>query len=199
MTLVMTMVYVCCFSETDVCHRRWHQVLRNYRGRPPKAGRSYGSKTRGHRANGQVSDMCRYGSWMHSLHCLQDPSGLNMLCSVCLLQRLIFEPCPHWPGNMAECPGHFGHIELAKPVFHVGFVNKIMKILRCVCFFCSKLLVDSVSNVSSPRIHEIFHKSTSFKETLWNALSDFWVCTYLLKLNHTGLCSFSTTGFLQGT
>ena len=46
---------------------------------------------------------------------------------------------------MTECPGHFGHIELAKPVFHVGFVTKIMKVLRCVCFFCSKLLVDAVS------------------------------------------------------
>lgn len=48
-------------------------------------------------------------------------------------------------GNMTECPGHFGHIELAKPVFHVGYITKIMKVLRCVCFFCSKLLVDSVS------------------------------------------------------
>lgn len=45
---------------------------------------------------------------------------------------------------MTECPGHFGHIELAKPVFHVGFITKIMKVLRCVCFFCSKLLVDAV-------------------------------------------------------
>lgn len=50
-------------------------------------------------------------------------------------------------GNMTECPGHFGHIELAKPVFHVGFLVKTMKVLRCVCFFCSKLLVDSVSGV----------------------------------------------------
>lgn len=49
-------------------------------------------------------------------------------------------------GNMTECPGHFGHIDLAKPVFHVGFISKIMKVLRCVCFFCSKLLVDSVSS-----------------------------------------------------
>lgn len=24
--------------------------------------------------------------------------------------------------NMAECPGHFGHIELATPVFHVGLL-----------------------------------------------------------------------------
>lgn len=48
---------------------------------------------------------------------------------------------------MTECPGHFGHIELAKPVFHVGFVTKIMKVLRCVCFFCSKLLVDAVCSI----------------------------------------------------
>ena len=42
------------------------------------------------------------------------------------------------------CPGHFGHIELAKPVFHVPFLTKTIKILRSVCFFCSKMLVDCV-------------------------------------------------------
>lgn len=45
---------------------------------------------------------------------------------------------------MTECPGHFGHIELAKPVFHVGFLTKTLKVLRCVCFYCSKLLVSPV-------------------------------------------------------
>ncbi|XP_024857963.1 DNA-directed RNA polymerase II subunit RPB1 [Kryptolebias marmoratus] len=63
--------------------------------------------------------------------------------------------CQTCAGNMTECPGHFGHIELAKPVFHVGFITKIMKILRCVCFFCSKLLVDS----NNPKIKEILTKS----------------------------------------
>lgn len=53
--------------------------------------------------------------------------------------------CQTCAGNMSECPGHFGHIELAKPVFHIGFFTKSIKILRCVCFFCSKLLVDPVS------------------------------------------------------
>lgn len=53
--------------------------------------------------------------------------------------------CQTCAGNMTECPGHFGHIDLAKPVFHVGFVTKTIKILRCVCFFCSKLLVSPVS------------------------------------------------------
>lgn len=53
--------------------------------------------------------------------------------------------CLTCTGGMAECPGHFGHIELAKPVFQVPFMTKIIKCLRCVCFFCSKLLIDSVS------------------------------------------------------
>ena len=49
--------------------------------------------------------------------------------------------CHTCAGNMNECPGHFGHIDLSKPVYHIGFVQKTMKILRCVCFYCSKLKV----------------------------------------------------------
>nr|ANJ43281.1 RNA polymerase II largest subunit [Sugiyamaella mastotermitis] len=44
--------------------------------------------------------------------------------------------------GMAECPGHFGHIELAKPVFHVGFITKIKKICESVCFHCGKIKLD---------------------------------------------------------
>ncbi|EMC99073.1 hypothetical protein BAUCODRAFT_85149 [Baudoinia panamericana UAMH 10762] len=40
------------------------------------------------------------------------------------------------------CPGHFGHIELAQPVFHVGFIIKIKKILESVCHNCGKILAD---------------------------------------------------------
>lgn len=58
--------------------------------------------------------------------------------------------CQTCAGNMTECPGHFGHIDLAKPVFHVGFVTKTIKILRCVCFYCSKLLVSPVSYYPLP-------------------------------------------------
>lgn len=52
--------------------------------------------------------------------------------------------CQTCAGNMTECPGHFGHLELAKPVFHVGFLTMTIKILRCFCFYCSKLMVDQV-------------------------------------------------------
>jgi DNA-directed RNA polymerase II subunit RPB1 len=43
--------------------------------------------------------------------------------------------------NFADCPGHFGYIELVKPMYHIGFIETCRKILRCVCFNCSKLLV----------------------------------------------------------
>uniref|UniRef100_H2Z9E5 DNA-directed RNA polymerase subunit n=1 Tax=Ciona savignyi TaxID=51511 RepID=H2Z9E5_CIOSA len=50
--------------------------------------------------------------------------------------------CQTCASNMTDCPGHFGHIELARPVFHVGFLTKTIKILRCVCYYCSRLLVE---------------------------------------------------------
>jgi len=40
------------------------------------------------------------------------------------------------------CPGHFGHTELAEPVFHIGFITIIKNILGCVCIRCSKLLIN---------------------------------------------------------
>ncbi len=53
--------------------------------------------------------------------------------------------CQTCTGNYTECPGHFGHIDLTKPVYHVGFITQTIKVLRCFCFYCSKLLVDPVS------------------------------------------------------
>lgn len=40
------------------------------------------------------------------------------------------------------CPGHFGHIELAMPVVHVGYVKTILGILRSTCRGCGHLLLD---------------------------------------------------------
>jgi len=40
------------------------------------------------------------------------------------------------------CPGHFGHINLARPVFFIQFFDTVRKILTCVCYRCSHLLID---------------------------------------------------------
>lgn len=52
----------------------------------------------------------------------------NKVCTTCE-QKNVF------------CPGHFGHIELAKPVFHAMFFDIVKKILKCVCFRCSRMLI----------------------------------------------------------
>ena len=44
--------------------------------------------------------------------------------------------------NNDDCPGHFGHIKLEKPVFHIGFISECLKILKCVCPNCYTLLID---------------------------------------------------------
>jgi DNA-directed RNA polymerase II subunit RPB1 len=52
--------------------------------------------------------------------------------------------CMTCSSGVKDCPGHFGHIELAKPVFHVGFIKTVHAILRCICLNCSRLLADDV-------------------------------------------------------
>jgi DNA-directed RNA polymerase II subunit RPB1 len=55
------------------------------------------------------------------------------------------ETCEEGP---KECPGHFGHIELASPVFHIGFLTKIKKLLETVCHNCGKIKANTVSHPS---------------------------------------------------
>ena len=43
--------------------------------------------------------------------------------------------------SVTSCPGHFGSIMLNFPVLHPGYLDTILKLLRCVCFFCSSLLI----------------------------------------------------------
>ena len=39
------------------------------------------------------------------------------------------------------CPGHFGHINLARSVYHPLFFDTVRKVLGCVCYRCSRLMV----------------------------------------------------------
>jgi DNA-directed RNA polymerase subunit A' len=42
-----------------------------------------------------------------------------------------------------ECPGHFGHIDLAMPVIHVGFIKDIKMMLESTCRSCGRLMLTS--------------------------------------------------------
>lgn len=54
--------------------------------------------------------------------------------------------CPTDGLNYINTPGYFGHIELARPVFFIQHIKEIMKISRCVCYKCSKLLINKTQN-----------------------------------------------------
>jgi DNA-directed RNA polymerase II subunit RPB1 len=61
-------------------------------------------------------------------------------------------------GNI-NCPGHFGHIELARPVYHYQFLSTLHKVLKCSCIQCSKLLV----NKESPKVEHLMKKSNKVR------------------------------------
>ncbi|KAI5189376.1 DNA-directed RNA polymerase III subunit RPC1 [Nematocida minor] len=56
------------------------------------------------------------------------PSTKDSVCSTC-------------GDKMAECVGHFGHIDLPLPVFHPGLLKNTHKVLQSVCKQCSSLLL----------------------------------------------------------
>ncbi|EAN82249.1 RNA polymerase IIA largest subunit, putative, partial [Trypanosoma cruzi] len=49
-----------------------------------------------------------------------------------------------------ECPGHFGYIDLAEPVFNIGVFDIVLQVLKCVCKSCGALLMDT----NDPQVHK---------------------------------------------
>jgi DNA-directed RNA polymerase beta' subunit len=43
--------------------------------------------------------------------------------------------------NCKLCPGHFGHIELSRPVIHPLYHKMVCSFLNCFCFHCHNLLL----------------------------------------------------------
>lgn len=77
--------------------------------------------------------------------------------------------CPTDGLNYMETPGYFGHLELARPVFYIQYLSTVLKILRCICIKCSKILLNKANyehllNLSAKkRWDRIFHISNKIK------------------------------------
>ena len=57
----------------------------------------------------------------------------------------VLEPgiiCPTDGYTYIDPPGYFGHIEMARPVFWIQHIKEIIKITKCICYKCSKLLIN---------------------------------------------------------
>jgi DNA-directed RNA polymerase subunit A' len=57
-----------------------------------------------------------------------------------------------------DCQGHFGHINLARPVIHVGFADTIHKVLRSTCKDCGRVLLTESEMVDYKEKIEITSK-----------------------------------------
>ena len=56
--------------------------------------------------------------------------------------------CKTCGGNLRDCMGHFGYLELARPIIHLKYADVILNFLRCSCRECGKLLTDKKVKIS---------------------------------------------------
>ena len=90
--------------------------------------------------------------------------------------------CPTCHGNIHMCPGHPGHIELAMPIWNVCYFTYILKILQCVCYHCSNLLI----NKSDPAIVSALRRKQGLSR--FNAVYELAKKMRECKVNEDSCC-----------
>ena len=84
----------------------------------------------------------------------------------------ILEPgmiCPTDGLDYMKTPGYFGHIDLSRPVYYIQYLTTVIKLLRCTCVKCSKLLISKEKNkhllklASEDRWNEVFALASKIK------------------------------------
>jgi len=63
--------------------------------------------------------------------CLDRRMGTSSKTAAC---ETCFKP-------LTDCLGHFGHLSLELPVFHIGYFRETVRILQCVCKTCARVLL----------------------------------------------------------
>jgi DNA-directed RNA polymerase II subunit RPB1 len=81
----------------------------------------------------------------------------NRTCSTCQQKNLF-------------CPGHFGHINLARPIYHPMFFDTVRKLLKCVCHRCSRPLVSHRSTKEEIRAEVQRIGAIVNQQKRWDAL-----------------------------
>lgn len=89
------------------------------------------------------------------------------VCATCMNDPLI-------------CQGHPGHIDLAYPVYHISFLDTVLKVLRTVCFSCARVCVsDEERSVVEPLVGR--HRLAA----LYNFVRTRRTCTHCQRVRPT--------------
>ncbi|XP_078179923.1 nuclear RNA polymerase C1 [Carex rostrata] len=73
--------------------------------------------------------------------------------------------CTTCHGGFTDCPGHFGYVKLALPVYNIGFFANDLDILKCICKNCSRILLtdkirrEFLRKMRSPRADATYKKN----------------------------------------
>ena len=108
--------------------------------------------------------------------------------------------CETCENEADTCPGHFGHIELALPVYNINFIDYIIKILRSFCNRCGKILINKddpkiiklVENYSGIKLFDQIYEYTNKKNDKLGKVCKhndgcFWIQPkYVKKINKSG-------------
>ncbi len=75
---------------------------------------------------------------------LYDKEGYPVDGGVMDIRLGVIDPglkCKTCNSKFKECLGHFGYMELARPVVHIKFIKIIYTLLKCTCKECSRILI----------------------------------------------------------
>jgi DNA-directed RNA polymerase II subunit RPB1 len=84
--------------------------------------------------------------------------------------------CGTCNNGMLICNGHMGHIELPMPVYHISYISDIVKLFRCVCPRCLRLVASSEDSTFSRIMVRLGEHSKQRYTTLCNYLKNKKAC-----------------------
>ncbi len=72
--------------------------------------------------------------------------------------------CPCCQLTWSKCPGHFGHLELATPMYHPGWIDYLRKYLKTICLNCYEFIrtTKRKSCANCGQEHKIVQKHDAF-------------------------------------
>ena len=77
---------------------------------------------------------------------LYDPDGFPVEGGVMDPRMGVIDPglqCRTCGGGIGDCPGHFGYLELAKPIIHVLYTKTVYQVMRFTCRKCQRIMLEN--------------------------------------------------------
>ncbi|KAG0021924.1 hypothetical protein BGZ81_008743 [Podila clonocystis] len=88
-----------------------------------------------------------------------------------------------------DCIGHFAHIKLCLPVFHIGYFRSAIVILQCICKTCSRVMLSEkerrqyLRKLRAPNLENLTRKSTL--KAVNDMCKKVVICPYCEGINGT--------------